>query len=256
MMRFRVLVLLAAVAVVSPVAVASEVGPGGTWDGVSFGTLFTPPLADGEQYSAPIDYHVQGSYGNWIGAYFGINYDPTEVNFVGVTAAPGYMASMNAAGTAATIWNPGGATSMPPSTSVFPLANVTFDAKNTTPANNGDVDITFDGPGAFNIYGCTPWGSWSTYMAPSNMLYVGLTGGGQPMTQHQWAPGVAMGAGTWIHATISVPVYLEPGMYWGRMTDLTAQGGIGVEHVPEPASAVLLLGGIGTLIVARRRQRA
>ena len=86
-MRFKVLVLLATVAMLSPVAVASEVGPGGTWDGASFGTLFTPPLSDGEQYVAPIDYHVQGKFGNFVGACFGINYDPTEVNFVGVTAA-------------------------------------------------------------------------------------------------------------------------------------------------------------------------
>ena len=107
----------------------------------------------------------------------------------------------------------------------------------------------------FNIYGATPFAPWTTSIAPSNMLYVGFTPGGQPMTVNQYAP-IAMGAGTWIHATTWKEVVLLPGMFWGVPAHLTASGGIGVQHVPEPASAILLLGGIGTLIVARRRRSA
>ncbi len=262
-MKLRILVLLTAVALMSsatPVE-AHLLGPGGTWDGSSFGTLFTPPLASGDSYTAPIDFHVSYSYGNWVGAAFGINYDPSEVNFVGVTAGPGYMAttSPGTPDTYVTIWNPGGAVHMPPASSVFNLANVTFDAKNTTVANNGDNDdITFDGGGEFHpfaIYGATPFASHTTNMGPSLMLYVGFTVGGQPMTANQFGP-VAMGEGTWIHNPGWVEdVHVEASMFWGRPADLASQGGIGVEHVPEPASALLVLGGIGTLLVARRRRK-
>lgn len=260
-MRLKLLGLLAVTVLVSPAALAvDEIGPGGTWSGGSFGILYTPPLAEGEQYSAPIEYHPQGTYtwGNWVGVGFGIDYDPTEVNFVGVTAGPGLLAT-SSGGATVTIWNPGGATQLPPQSSVFTLANVTFNAQNTTTANNGDVDITFDGGGMyhpFNIYGATPFSGWVTYMAPSNLLYVGFTPGGQPMTASQWAPGVEMGEGTWIHNTTYKEVTLLAGMFWGRATDVIAQGGIGVEHVPEPAAAILVLGGIGALVVARRRRRA
>lgn len=223
--RLKHISLLVAAALVSPAVFADEMGPGGTWDGTSFGTLFTPPLASGDQFSAPIDMHITSpSYGNWVGAGFGINYDPTEVNFVGVTAAPGFMVT-SPGGAVATIWNPGGAMQQPEVSSVMALANVTFDAKNTTTANNGDVDITFDGGtfGPFAIYGATPFAPWTTNVGPSNLLYVGFTAGGQPMTASQWAPGVPMGSGTWIHATEWKEVVLQTGMFWGKTADLIAQ---------------------------------
>lgn len=256
-MKLRALGFLVAAALVLPAGFADEFGPGGTWDGASFGTLYTPPLADGEQFSAPIDMHIASpSYGNWVGAGFGLNYDPTEVNFVGVTAAPGFMAT-SPGGAVATIWNPGGTMQQPPVSSVMALANVTFGATNTTTANNGDVDLTFDGGpfGAFAIFGATAFAPWTTMMGPSNLLYVGFTAGGQPMTASQWAP-VPMGSGTWIHATEWKTVVLQTSMFWGLTAQLIGQGGIGVEHIPEPTAALLLGAGIVTLAVARRRGKA
>ena len=84
----------------------------------------------------------------------------------------------------------------------------------------------------------------------------------QPMDAADWAP-VAMGEGTWIHATDSMQVVLLTGMYWGRSQDLTAQGGIGVEHATAPSiptvsgwgmivMAVLLLT-VGPFVLARRK---
>ncbi|MFH1749245.1 MAG: PEP-CTERM sorting domain-containing protein [Planctomycetota bacterium] len=256
-MRFKILGLLVAAALVLPAAFGDQLGPGGTWNGTSFGTLFTPPLAEGEQFSAPIDLHVASpSYGNWVGAGFGVDYDASEVNFIGVTAAPGFLAT-SPGGAVATIWNPGGAMQQPPVSNVMPLANITFAALNTTTANNGDVDITFNGGpfGPFAIYGATPFAPWTTSIGPSNLLYVGFTAGGQPMTASQWGP-VAQGEGTWIHATDWKEVVLLPSMWWGITAHLIGQGGIGVEHIPEPAAAILLFVGIGTFVVARRRGRA
>ncbi|MCK4873865.1 MAG: PEP-CTERM sorting domain-containing protein [Phycisphaerales bacterium] len=259
-MRMKLLGSLAVAMLVSPVAFAQddEMGPGGTWDGVKFNNFYTPPLAENELYSAPVEYHPEAhfgslSWGNWVGASFAVDYDATEVNFLGVTAGPNLIAtsSLGTPDNVVTIWNPTGYMQLPPPSSVFTLANIDFAAINTTPANNGDIDITFDVQ--FNIYGATPFAPWTTNLGPSNYLYVGFTAGGAPQTPAQWGP-VEPGEGTWIHNETSEEVLLLAGMWWGKATDLIAQGGIGVEHIPAPASTVLLAGGIGTFVIARRRK--
>jgi hypothetical protein len=63
------------------------------------------------------------------------------------------------------------------------------------------------------------------------------------------------GFGEWVHNPQTFTVHVVNSLFWATTTWISGVGAVGVEHVPEPASAMLVLGGLGTLIAARRRRR-
>jgi len=255
---------LAALGLFASVAAADSVGPAGTFNGFSFGVVKTPPLVSSQVVSVPLSYHSTFAYTNWAGIGFFVNYDPTEVNYIGVTGINGHFTTYAGGGGPSpivTVWNSQAVNSgifNGPSSVPFPVAQVTFHATNTDhPELNSDVDITFNSGwtySPFNIFHVTA-GQASGFFSvgASALLYVAKTALGGPVPAQQWGP-VEPGQGTWIHYSgTTFTIHAQNSMFFGTSFFMSGQGGIGVEHVPEPASAACLLAGLGTLVFARRR---
>ena len=51
----------------------------------------TPPLSDSDFSSVPLQVHFGNAYPNWAGISFTVNWDPTEVNSVGLVPLPGFV---------------------------------------------------------------------------------------------------------------------------------------------------------------------
>jgi hypothetical protein len=250
---------LAALGLFASVAAADSVGPAGTFNGVSFGVVKTPPLTSSTVVSVPLSYHSTFAYTNWAGIGFFVNFDPTEVNYIGTTGINGHFVTYAGGGGPSpivTVWNSNAVNSgifNGPSSVPFPVARVTFHATNTNdPGLNSDVDITFNSGwtySPFNIFHVTAAQESGFFSVGSSaLLYVpfGATG-------RQWQP-VPPGQGTWIHYSgTTFTIHAQQSMFFGTSFFMSGQGGIGVEHVPEPASAACLLAGLGTLVFARRR---
>lgn len=241
-------------------AMADSIGPGGTWDGFSFNVVKTPPAVASQVFTYPISYHSTFAYANWAGVGFSVNFDGTEVSGVNITGANGHFNT--SAGPIATLWNSGAIFSgvfNGPSSVPFPIGNITFHVTGTTVGQNSDTDITFNGQlgfgGAgfspFNIFHLTQFQSGTYIIYPSALLYVPITPGGG-----HGQPGqvVEPGFGTWIHVDETFTAFLPASIFFGTTFFISGQGGIGVEHVPEPASAALIIGGLGLVVAALRRR--
>lgn len=248
----------------TPAAWADSVGPMTGWNGTSFGDIKTPPLTGSQSWSVPIGYHATSAFPDWAGANIVIKWDTTEVNFTGVTPMAGYMVTspfapvLTTAGEysvgAFTVWAPGAFQSgmfNGPVSSPFTIANFDFNAVGTTPANNSDNDILFGPfftfPWGFNIFHFASTGPFM-FLA-SDMVYLS-TAGGNPVMPSTPEPG----QGAWFHVASSGALPVQASNFLGTATFFALEGAVGVEHVPEPASILLVLSGAGSLLIARRRR--
>lgn len=240
-------------------ALADSIGPGGTWDGFSFNVVKTPPAVASQVFTYPISYHSTFAYSNFAGVGFSVWFDPTEVSGVSVVGAPGFF---NTGGALVTLWSTQAINSgvfNGPASVPFPIGAISFHVTGTNVGQNSDVDITFDGQlgfgGAgfspFNIFHLTEMQAATYILFPSLLIYVPLTPGGM---QGPIGQVVEPGQGTWIHLTQTTTVFLPASIFFGTTLFISPQGGIGVEHVPEPASAAMVLGGLGLVGAAFRRR--
>ena len=252
-------------------ALADTVGPGGTFNGTTFGELKTPPLQNSEFFAIPVSYHASAAYTNWGGCVFAAIYDVSEINYVGVTGIPGGLAVTKGgpfiwgtsggittqAGVSLSFWAPGAfasGMSNGPVSSPFQLGWLTIHATGTDGVNS-DVDMTFFTGWGWNIWhstGVTTPFAWTA--TGSQLVYVGFTTGGAGTIPDPMNRPAVPGEGTWYHVGTGEQVWVVNSGFFASATWFAPSGTVGVEHLPEPAAGLLLLAGAGTLFVARRRR--
>jgi hypothetical protein len=254
-----------------------------------FPVIKTPPLADSDTIVLPVSTHIPfappwaGYAGAIVKAHILDNQEldvatfhafqpfrtpaipgplPASVVFTNPFGPP--SSNPQSVPFTVTYWNPNALQSgIPVVTSQFiPLASVGIHAKNTTPANNSDTDLT-------NMF----WNIWhiragngSTLvpLRPSDRLWVtsNIVDVGQlhtPASGFQLPPtGPTPFSPTahWLHLTQPVTFHLTAGLGSAFYATFVGTVGLGIEHVPEPASGLLVAGGLLALgLGARARQR-
>jgi hypothetical protein len=163
-----------------------------------------------------------------------------------------------------TYWNPNAQNSgIPVWTSQFiPLATLALHAKNTTPANNSDVDATFMFWNIWHIVAGTQFASQFLRLNPSDRIWVtsNINSVGQI---HNALSGFDLNKPTpfsptahWLHILDTVTFHLTGGPGSTFYATFVGTVGLGIEHVPEPASGLLVAGGLLALALGgRARQR-
>jgi hypothetical protein len=201
--------------------------------------------------------HITFAFTNFAGLLFDLTYDGHETSLLNVGPAAPYQmygptggpldfielpGSISESPTVfpMSVWHPNAAQSgtLVESSGMYPLFWVSGHAKNTTPLNNSDIDITISVWQILHIVNSGTYGA-----SPSDYFY--MTMGGQ---NYEMIPGM----GTWVHNTHTI-VFLPASAFVATNAWISNVAGYGIEHVPEPVSLLLLVGGAGALLVGRRR---
>jgi hypothetical protein len=235
-------------------ALADSVGP------LTQHVWMNPNVSD--TYTLPISYHSTYAFTNWAGAIIDINFDTTEISFLGAvgrlpdgitpgaagftptysgmsgTYPPGYTVvsfwsnnAINSGTTPAT--TPLGASN------TFPLGAVTFHFSGTI-VDDGLADVTFT---AWNIWHVTPDQSTASWSVPGSVWLYGPTPG-------VWEP-TPPGQGVWWHNPATIVTHVTASMFWATQTWISGVGDLSV--VPEPTSFGFVLAGLSAIALARRR---
>ncbi len=256
----KFIVVLAAGTLCALPVLADSTGPVGGYDGIdSFDDVYTPPLQDSDWYTTTWGMHVTYAFTNYAGMLFDLQYDSHELSQVIVSPAgphnklevpdttglydswefPGSQSDWQVVFPLA-VWVPGAAASgiNVNSSSMYPLFNLDFHAKNTTIANNGDIDITAS---VWQILHIVESASYN--IAASDYFYKTVNG-------IDWA---YPGQGRWFHNPADGTTFIPASAFVATNNWINNVAGVGIEHVPEPAAAACMLLGVGGLIYARRR---
>jgi hypothetical protein len=227
----------------------------------------TPPLADTDTFAITLEMHFKGPIPpkvGWAGAIMKLHIlDATEVDIAGFFPDPAFTGlavgpfgtspfgpssnNLESAPLFFTFWydGPGGTTPLQsgfvsPDSAWKNLGIMLLHAKNTTPLNNSDIDVT-----------AMFWNIWHIRAGPTgNSQFVQL---GPSDFLRQGTP--ASPYGTWIHVTGHQTFHLTSALASNFYATFANTLFIGVEHVPEPSSAVLLGGGFLALGCYARRRR-
>ncbi len=275
------LVAAAVVAVAIPVAslgdtVGIDTGSGPVSD------FKTPPMQSSQTINLPISVHFGApnpAYAGWAGAFMQVHLaDPNEVDVVQILPAGGHFggsgpypfgppsAGAPSAALFFTIWNnnaPQSGINVNPSL-VVPFGTLALHAKNTTPINNSDFDLTAIVWNIFHLRGPAPG---STLIPLPQSAYVYANPSTNPIPNSFTANTLpvplappAIGSGVWRHQNRVVTKFLHvpsghPGSFYYAIKAGTVK--VGIEHVPEPATGMLLVGGLALLGTSRylRRRR-
>jgi len=273
-MRHRVMIVLAGLALLAfGFGLADRaLAEGGVENSTGGGVIVdykTPPLQTSDVIDVPLTFHAPGLVPNWAGAMIRVHIlDNQEVDVDGITLTDGTAItepfgarSQNEQSAAQqfTFWHP----SAPNSgvalnqSQMMPVAKLTLHAKNTTPINNSDVDITV---GFWNIRHLLP-GLGSSFIHLNASDYMYGTPNFNPVTQSELPPfTIEPGGGVWFHVTEAAgkTIHLPAGQGSHYYATFVNTAKIGMEHVPEPAGVVLLVGGAvaaGLAWLSRRRRR-
>jgi hypothetical protein len=144
-----------------------------------------------------------------------------------------------------TAWDPSAPNSGRPlpQSQIVPLANFVPHAKNTTPRNNSDFDLTVM---AWNIRHILP-GPGSTQVPPSALVWATSQYEPNQADFHLPTPiPTDYPNGHWVH--IPFTWHMPAGLGSNFVATLAGTAFIGIEHVPEPVTA--LLAGGGALLLA------
>ena len=260
----RLLVVMTATALIAAPAVADSTGPIAGYDGMSsFVDVKSPILAESDWFATAWGMHVTFAFTNYAGFLFDLRYDGHELSHIGVTPLPPHVGievpdvpglhpgwdwpgSMTSPQTVVPIavWiSPGQAMQSGMtvnSTSLVPLFMVTGHAKNTTPANNSDIDITIS---AWQILHIVQSGSY--HITQSDWVYKTSQG-------YEWEP--FPGYGHWFHALGTTTTFIPMSAYVATNAWIQNVAGFGIEHVPEPAAIGLMVVGVASFVLARRRR--
>jgi hypothetical protein len=234
-------------------AVADTTGPLPGFLGAPpwFEDVKSPPLTDSDTFGVEWAMHVTFAFTNYAGVLFDLQYDGSEMSslvvsplgphFGNIYTLSGSQQSTQVA-FPLSVWHPNAVNSgtTVQSSSLVPLFAIEGHAKNTTPANNSDIDISISVWQILHIV------SSGTYVVnASDYVYVSPAGGYAPPLE-----------GTWLHVSETFTTFIPQSAFVATNAFVNNVAGFGIEHVPEPVSALLLLGGSGALFVGRRRRRA
>jgi len=236
----------------------------------------TPPMQSSSQITLFIGGHIGTTMTNFMGGWWSVHTAPgaPEIGLLVTASLTGPLAGSATAAitlpaTSSAVQGhqflttallgatvpPSGITLVP--SDAAPLGAVIIHAINTTPALNSDIDLTIVGKGIFHVPKATVSSGWLT-LFPSDSLYA----------TSNWTPGLSelpsippeIGFGHWVHLDQTKQFHLMAGSGSWFYTRLLGTGFVGIEHVPEPMTAGLLLGcGCVALLggrTARRRRLA
>ena len=127
----------------------------------------------------------------------------------------------------------------------LPLMSVQYHAKNTTPANNSDLDIKISQLGI--IRHATGVGQ-VVQLHASDWIYA--------VSPNSDAAPAQFGQGTWVHLVNDQVFTLPPSGFYATAGNLGLAAAYGIEHVPEPASLGLLAAGAVAVAIGRVRRRS
>lgn len=241
----------------------------------------THPLVDSEFVVIPIHLHVQDiatAVPNWAGYRLEVHLlDGDEVSITPNTVVdpfgagtfpstldppfPGTSDQNASSAGLATVWHPNALNSgtVGSASDPIPILDLELHAKNTTIMNNSDTDVQVR---VWNIRHLNP-GPGSTMLVLQESDYMYGTANFNQVTQSELPPFVIQPReGTWFHVGPTVGaqkvIHVPAGLGSAFYATLAGTALIGIEHVPEPTSIAMVLGGVGALVMARvsRRRRA
>jgi hypothetical protein len=240
----------------------------GGWDPATntFADFHTPPLQESDVWTTAWGMHVTFAFTNYAGFLFDLQYDGHELSQIGIFPAgphvgvevpgvpglfegwtfPGSQSSPQVVSPIAVWVDPGLAQQSGitvNASSLITLFHMTFHAKNTTPANNSDIDIT-----------SSPWqilhivASGTFHLSESMWLY--MSPGGD-----EFAP--TPGGGVWVHHQgTTTNLFIPQSAFVATNNFIVNTGGIGIDHIPAPGALAMVVAGLGLGAVAHRRRRA
>jgi hypothetical protein len=268
MKAFRTISVLAAVCAASSVAMAGvhviPTAPGMVPDPNNPGVWKTAPMSDGQPLVVKWAVHTKNVKEHWAGVRFRSHvWDPNEVslNWININASgpplnfpaqtiPGPTASVPKW---ATFWHGQAMDSgIPMGTSViFTFGSWSITVAGTTPANNSDVDLTAWGSSIIhigsqvsNIFTFFPdWYVWATSNFEPTFS--------EPVPIDAPDPGDPLGH--WVPFGITIQHHITPAMGSAFVSKPIGNAGIGIEHIPAPGVALMMLAGGGGALLARGR---
>jgi hypothetical protein len=220
----------------------------------TFQDVKSEPLEDSQSFSTTWAIYSIVPVFNTAGFLFSLDYDGHEMSSLTVTPRPG-------------LWMPDGTVTLPgsesgmrtarlslwvpmaqssgtwlPGSTLISLFHLAGHAKNTTPCNNSDIDITLD---MWRIHHFALAGPH--IVGASTMLY--LT---SPSLSATWA--TVPGQGYWVHNTTAGFTCAPQSAFVATNFFIENVAGFGIEHVPEPLSVLMMLAGTGALLTGRVRR--
>ncbi len=242
-------------------------------------TIKTPPMQASEVITLPLAIHPAAPappWAGWAGARMKahimdageLDVDAIVPTAGGTVTGPPYIEpfgprSMNAQSVPIffTAWHPLAQQSgIPVQPSVnLPVFNMTLHAKNSDPSGNSDVDMTLMFWNIWHIRDGLP-GSTLVHLDPSAYILVpssiqDLEQLHRPDSLYQFPtnpvqPGEP--GAKWLHIEQPVTFHLPGGPGSQFYATFLNTATIGIEHVPEPMSAVMLVGGAFCAVMSRR----
>jgi hypothetical protein len=219
----------------------------------TFHDVKSPLLTEGQWFGTTWAVHSTLPLPNTAGVLFDLHYDGHEVSSLNVIPHAG-------------LWMPGGAPCLPgsqsstqtvrlsmwvpnaqssgtwlPQSELLGMFCITGNAKNTFTCNNSDIDITLD------IWRIRHIVFPFQYFEESAYFY--LTG---TTLSANWA--TVPGQGNWVHYTGGFTCNVPCSVFVATHCWIENVAGYGIEHMPEPASMVLMLFGVGVCLMGRRRR--
>jgi hypothetical protein len=249
-----------------------------------FTNFKTPPLATSENFILPIDIHHTGpnpGWAGWAGAIMDVHIiDPNEVDIVGITPFGGatidgtpIFGPLSAQGTAThtfTFFNPAANLSgiLVGTSDNNPIFNITIHAKNTTGANNSDFnDIALSFWNIWHVQAGSAFASHPVVLKASDRIWVRSTitttddffhiATGPEVSMYVFPsgpPATDDPNAHWFHLVNTVTFHLTTGPGSTIYATKLLPANIGIEHVPEPATGLLV--GAGLVMVALSRRYA
>jgi hypothetical protein len=267
MKTFRNLSVLALTVCMAPslamAGVHLVVSGGATPDPNNPGGWKTAPMNNGDVLTIDWTVHTKFFVTHWAGVRFRSHVlDPSEVDLLGVTMYPGLLPQSTlpgpfpgTTGIQATWWHPAATMSgitMQPS-SVINFGRWTIQARNTTPANNSDVDMS---AWASSIIHLGSQVSQVITLFPS--WYIWATSSfeptpGEPFPENP--PHPDQGIGHWVHLGFTVQYHATPLHGSGFYSMPIGGATLGIEHVPAPGVWMMMLVSGGVLLGRRRGGR-